>query len=213
MWVNERMNKITEEEDLAEELKLLKAKQRLNHMQRNWSVMEQRRQQMVNENRLAQIGRLRPLTSMGIDVERLVMSERISPLEHRNLALADSRQMVAQRDRQRQAEEIKLAKEQVRLQDLGLTRKTAEDRAESLWRMQNMLPLHATMDSITADMMAKQFPGDAAETDAQCYADNMAQDNEAPMHNMTDDQLVSAQMTADKEMTLELEQGQGHMTV
>merc|ERR1711871_1352786 len=111
--------------------------------------------------------------------------------------------MVAQRDRRRQAEEIKLAKEQVRLQDLGLTRKTAEDRAESLWRMQNMLPLHATMDSITADMMAKQFPGDAAETDAQYYADNMAQDNEAPMHNMTDD----------KEMTLELEQGQGHMTV
>merc|ERR1711959_698409 len=179
--------------------------------------MEEDRQQMVNQNRYTQISRLRPLTSMGIDVQKLVMSDRISPLEHRNLALADSRQIVAQRDRKRQHEELKIARESQRLQDLALTRKTAEDRAESLWRMQNMLPLHATMDSITADMMAKDFPGDGSEQDAQYYADNLAQDEEgeeddAPMGNMTDDNLLQGQMTNDK-MTLELEQGQGHMTV
>merc|ERR1711939_589868 len=85
---------------------------------------------------------------MGVDIDALVMAERISPMEHRNMALAHARQTVAQADRREQHHILKAAKEAVMLQDLAVTRKTAEDRAESLWRIENAIPLTATMDSL-----------------------------------------------------------------
>ena len=98
-WVAERMTKVIDMEDLAEEMKHLKAEERLNRMHRLWGKIEAEHQKHVNENRRLQCQRLQPLKSIGVDVEKLVMSQRISPMLHRNEALAHQRQSVAQKDR------------------------------------------------------------------------------------------------------------------
>merc|ERR1712118_480563 len=84
------------------------------------------------------------------------MSDRISPMQHRNMALCNARQSVAQLDRQHHYRTLKAAREANLIQDLEVTRKTAEDRAESLWRIENAIPLTATMDSWRPGML----PGD-----------------------------------------------------
>jgi len=98
-WVAERMTKITDLEDLHDEMKHLKADERLHRMHRLWGKIEATHQDKVNENRRLQCARLQPLKSIGVDVEKLVMSQRISPMLHRNEALAHQRQSVAQKDR------------------------------------------------------------------------------------------------------------------
>jgi len=151
-WVEARMQRISEIEDLAEEMKQLKAHERLQRMHRQWGRLEAEQQSRVNANRQAQLERLRPLTAMGVDLEKLVMSERISPMLARNEALAARRQTVAQRDRHRAHTELKLAKEQARFADLSITRKTAEDRAERLWHLE-------MAGTTSAAAMAATHPG------------------------------------------------------
>merc|ERR1712166_1660789 len=144
-------------------MKQLKAKERLIRSTRCWSQLEIERQKMVNENRINQMERLRPLSTMGVDVEMLCTAERISPMLHRNEALANARHFVAQKDRQQFGIEHRVSKEQSRLLDLAITRRTAEDRAESMWRISNQIPLSATMDSLKPEMM---YAGISSSEDA-----------------------------------------------
>ena len=67
---------------------------------------------------------------------------------HRNEALAHARQSIAQVDRRNMDDSLRRAKERSRLNDLAITRRTAEDRAEALWRLANQIPLSCTMDKL-----------------------------------------------------------------
>ena len=166
-WVAERMTKITDLEDLAEEMKHLKAEERLERMHRQWARIEKEHQKHVNANRKAQAQRLQPLKSIGVDVDKLVYSERISPMLHRNEALAHARQAVAQADRRKMNYDLAMAVERQRLADLSVTRRTAEDRAEAIWRLSNQIPLTATMDQLEPGMLpwfeGRPQTGDSAQ--------------------------------------------------
>lgn len=164
-WVADRMHKITEIEDLDEEMKQMKAKERLMRTYRCWSELDMQRDMMANDNRINQMQRLRPLSTLGVDLQKLCMGERISPMLHRNEALTNARQMVAQQDRQKMDIDLRVSKEQQRLLDLAITRRTAEDRAESQWRIANQIPLSATMDSLRPGMLPIPI-ADASQNDA-----------------------------------------------
>ena len=78
---------------------------------------------------------------------------------HRNEALAHARQSVAQVDRRMMDEKLRAAKEQSRLNDLAITRRTAEDRAEALWRLANQIPLSCTMDKLDPSLVPWMMEG------------------------------------------------------
>merc|ERR1712159_968562 len=84
-------------------------------------------------------------------------------MQHRNMALCNARQSVAQLDRQHHYRTLKAAREANLIQDLAVTRKTAEDRAESLWRIENAIPLTATMDSLNRGATRPLSAGDRVE--------------------------------------------------
>jgi len=210
LWVNDRMEKVLEVEDLAEEMKHLRSQQRLERTKRCWSTLEKDHEQRVGNNRLKQIERLRPLAKcmMGLDLEKLCMQERISPLMHRNEALMLARQSVAQEDRIQAHHELKAAKEAVRLNDLSYTRKNAEDRAESMWRLANAIPLTATMDSLRPGLLPIN---PLRPSSAPSATDDKLEDDGDPENEAEPADLGDSEEYASGEV--DMPPGEGHLTI
>merc|ERR1712166_1378665 len=132
-WVEKRMCHTAELEKVATQIKLQRSESRLEAMKKKWHTMEDETLSRKSQNRAMQLERLRPLTALGTDVASLIVDHVPSPMLQRMAAIADIHQSSAHQQRSSLHSALCSAKRKQRLNDLGATRQTAENRAEQTW--------------------------------------------------------------------------------